>query len=244
MVTRLVEEVRLTTPEVVTQPELLQRVGLVLNSTLELKEVLLRLAEITRDLLGADRCSIFLLEGDALEPAVCIGHLPDEDLWTAFRSMGSISLDDIPLGREHLERGRSVGIEAAPASSFVPDEWVARFPLRSIALTPLLVADDPCGLMAVDYVTPRSFTAEELSLLEAIGCYAGVAIRNSRLFEKTRRRALVQEVLARAAGDLIAPLQASEVVDRLVDAYSRLLGARLCAVGLFEDDFSKIDAVA
>ena len=36
----------------------------------------------------------------------------------------------------------------------------------------------------------------------------------------------------------------NEVVDRLVDAYSRLLGARLCAVGLFQDDFTKIDAVS
>ena len=245
MATRLIEDIGIPAPEPgVAEPELLQRVGLVLNSTLELKEVLKRLAEITRELLGAERCSIFLLEGDRLEPAVCIGRFPDEDLWTAFRSMGSIDLDSVPFGREKLERGRAVGIEDALASAFVPDEWVARFGVRSVALTPLLVAGSPCGLMAVDQMTERRFRPEELRLLEAIGCYAGVAIRNARLFEKTHRRALVQEVLARAAGDLIAPLHASEVVDRLVDAYSRLLGARLCAVGLFQDDFTKIDAVA
>src|SRR5687768_9457146 len=52
---------------------LLERVGLVLNSTLELPQVLASLSEVTLDFTGSDSCGIFLLRDGKLHPTVGIG---------------------------------------------------------------------------------------------------------------------------------------------------------------------------
>ncbi|MGH7899087.1 MAG: GAF domain-containing protein, partial [Candidatus Binatia bacterium] len=223
---------------------LLGRVALALNSTLELREVLRLLAEITLDATGADRCSLFLLEGFVLRPAVAIGWEPQDELWAAFREMGPIDLRAVPSGWERLAEGSAVGIEDAQLSDLVPPVWAERFELRSLVLVPLLAQGEPCGLMAVDYRRPRPFGEDELRLLEAIGSYAGVAVRNARLFEGTHRRARLQEALARGMAALASPLDPARIAHHLVDAYVDLLGARVSAIGLFDPARKEITTVA
>src|SRR5687768_262844 len=110
MVTQLARDIDFGGPRVgVGETALLQRVGLVLNSTLESSEVLKRLADITRELLEGDRCSILLLDGDQLGPAVCIGESVDEELWAAFRAMGPIHVNRSRSIEEVLEGRRAVG---------------------------------------------------------------------------------------------------------------------------------------
>ncbi|MGH2685722.1 MAG: GAF domain-containing protein, partial [Actinomycetota bacterium] len=191
-------------PRAATEERLLERVALALNSTLELRGVLRVLAEVTLEVSGADRCSLFLLEGHTLHPAVAIGTEEDGDLWSAFRGMGPVDLDDIPGALEHLRAGKAVGIDDAGASNLVPHGWVERFSLRTLVLVPLLAAGEPCGLMAVDFRTYHPIGQRELALLEAIGAYAGVAVRNARLFEAVSRRARLQEAMARGASALVS----------------------------------------
>jgi signal transduction histidine kinase len=223
---------------------LLERVALALNSTLELREVLRVLAELTLETSGAARCALFLLEDGHVEPAVAIGTVPDEDLWGVFRAMGSVSLDAIPTAWEQLILGRAVGVTEARDSVLIPASWVERFDLRSVALVPLLAIGEPCGVMAVDYQTTRRFSDDELRVLEAIGMYAGVAIRNARLFDATRERARLQSALAAGAAALVSPLEPAEIADELAHAYSALLSARICAIGLLEEDQTRLTTLA
>jgi signal transduction histidine kinase len=220
------------------------RVALALNSTLELREVLRLLAEITLEATGADRCSVFLLQGDILQPAVAIGVQPQDELWTAFREMKPVDLRTISKGLEQLAAGHAVAVEDAASSNLIPTDWVERFALRSVALVPLLAGGQPCGLMAVDYRRRRRFTHEDLMLLEAIGSYAGVAVRNARLYETTKRRARLQEALSRGMAALASPLDTERIVDHLVDAYIDLLGARLSAIGLIDPNGCNIATMA
>jgi signal transduction histidine kinase len=223
---------------------LLERVALALNSTLELWEVLKSLAALTREATGADRCSIFLLEGHVLHPAAAIGMSRDDVSWGRFKAMGPIDLTAIPSAWEWLVRGQAIPVVDASTSPLIPSEWVERFGLRSVALVPLLVAGEPCGVMTLDYQRTRSFSEAELRLLEAIGSYAGVAVRNARLFEATCRRSSLQEGLARATAALVSPLDRSELIRSIVDGYMDLLGARLCAIGLVDPDHSRVDILA
>ncbi|MEX2459380.1 MAG: GAF domain-containing protein [Actinomycetota bacterium] len=222
----------------------LERVALALNSTLELREVLRLLAEITLEEAGAGRCSVFLLDGKVLRPAVAIGDRHDGALWSAFHQMEPVELGSVPLGWERLLEGRAVSVPEASECPLVPEAWVERFSLESMVLVPLLAAGEPCGLMVVDYPRRQRFAGGELNLLEAIGSYAGVAVRNARLFDTTRRRAELQEALARSAAALSSPLTTREIAGRLARAYADLLGARLCAIGLFDPERCTITTVA
>lgn len=194
---------------------LLERVALTLNSTLELWEVLKTLAGLTLEVTGADRCSIFLLEGHVLSPVAAIGMSRDEVSWARFKAMGPVDVSAIPTGWEYLAQGRAVPVRDARSSGLIPLEWVDRFDLKSLVLVPLLAAGEPCGVMSVDYQRTRSFSADELRLLEAIGAYAGVAIRNARLFDKLERQLKHMEILHALGGTLARKGDAGALVARL-----------------------------
>jgi signal transduction histidine kinase len=222
---------------------LLERVGVALNSSLELWEVLRLLAGVVLDRTGAHRCSVFLLDGKVLHPTAAIGASPDENLWSAFRAMGPIDMATIEGGWELLAQGRAVPIAEAADSPLIPDPWVEAFCLKSVALVPLHVIGEPCGLMAVDFQQHREFSHDDIRFYEAIASHAGVAVRNARLYEATKRRSELQEGLARAAAALVAPLTGEEIGRRLVDAFAELFGARLCAIALVDADHSHITTV-
>lgn len=223
--------------------ELLHSVAITLNSTLDLRDVLRRLADLALETTGAKRCSLFLIEGTRLSPAVALGEDADDDLWDAFHTMGPVDLRRIPDALELLHGLQAIPIESAETSTLIPDEWTQRFGLESVVVAPLHAAGDPCGVMVLDY-PHRAFADEELRLLESLAGYAGVAVRNARLFEAAQRRARIQEALARGGRELTATTEESQIVDVLVDAFTRVLGASGCGIGLFDQRRQRITTIA
>lgn len=209
---------------------LLERVAVALGSTLDLREVLRRLAEIVQERVSAQRCSIVLIEGDRLEPAVAIGPRADASLWEAFRKM-----PPIPIGGrrwEALEEGRAVVIDDARRSGLIPDEWVERFDLRSMVIVPLLARGEPCGAMAVDWPEVRAVDATEAGLVEAIGAYAGVAVSNARLHERMTVKSRTLEHLVGVAGALNSSTSLTAVLDLVCEGFERIIRATHVAVSL------------
>ena len=72
---------------------LFDRLSAALRAPMNLKGVLRMIAQRVVDEVGCDHCSVFLLDGRALYPAVAASKRPSEPLWTAFRSMGPIDVD-------------------------------------------------------------------------------------------------------------------------------------------------------
>lgn len=224
--------------------DLLERVSLLLNSTLDLREVLLRLAELALGSSDARRCSVFLLDARILRPAVSIGLEADEELWGAFQEMGPIRLAEVRDAWEHVSSGDPLAIGDASRTRLIPERWVDRFEVGAAVVVPLLAVDDPCGVMVVDYADPHHFTDEEVRLLGTVGRYAGVAVRNARLYEKSDRRARLHEALTRSVGSLVSDEGPAAVAHSLVDAYCDLLGVPACAIGLFDRRMEHITTVA
>ncbi len=177
----------LTRAEASAAGDVLGRVTVALASTLDLREVLWRLAQIGHEVTDARHCSLFLLEGRDLVPTVAIGQQPDESTWRAFKSMGSVPLDAERWA--HLASGKPVALPDAMGSDLIPVRWRKRFNPGAVVVVPLIAEGTPCGLLAVDWAAPREFDPDELAVLGAIGTAAGVAVRNARLFEETQRRA-------------------------------------------------------
>ncbi len=223
---------------------LLHRVALALNSTLELRDVLGELATVTLEATGADRCSIFLLDGDLLRPAVAVGVRPDEDLWSRFRALGPIDVRDLPLAQELIAAGHAVGVLDARAVELIPPAWVDAFDLRSVVVVPLLSEGHPSGLLALDYQDRHPLGAEESVLLESIAAHAGLAVRNARLFESTRRRAVLQQVLAGSAATLALPLEPAAIAQHVVDACTTMLDTDPAAIGLFDAHGARLTLLA
>lgn len=212
--------------------DVLERVAVALSSSLELGDVLEILAQIGLESIAADRASVLLLDGGRLLPAAAIAIEHNDALFDVFREMPGVELDD--MRARALLAGRAIVIDDPRNDPLLPEGWAERFSLETLVVVPLVARGEPCGVIALDWTSPRAFVPGELRLLEAIGAYAGVAVSNARLFVEMRRRAQLQAALARAAASLSSPLSPEDIADRLADAYTDLLGTCITAVALFD----------
>ena len=221
---------------------LFDRLSAALRAPMNLKGVLRMIAQRVVDEIGCDHCSVFLLDGRALYPAVAASKQPSEPLWAAFRSMGPIDVD--PEWWPLLGDGDPVVVDEVTASQLVPAVWVERFPIRSLALLALCPGGEPAGVLAADWVKPRELTDDEVEKLRVLGAHAGMCLGYAHPFEQVSRRAHFNEALARAAAALAAPLGPVEIVRRVAEAYADLLGAQCCAAAMVDFDRFLLTSVA
>jgi signal transduction histidine kinase len=161
---------------------LLERVALALHAALDLKTVFRLLGEVALDVSGAEHCSLLLIEGPRLRRAYAVGGEPNAERWAQFRALPPLDMDESYL--RLFAESRAVPVEDARGSELVPAEWAETFSLGALILVPLRFQGEPLGLLAVDWSTPRRFDPRVVRLLETIGAYAGLAVRNARLFQR------------------------------------------------------------
>lgn len=183
----------------------LHRVALTVSSSLDIKEVLERLARLTLEAIPADRCNLFLMDegGTRLLPALSIGEVSDAGLWERFRALEPIDLFAVPDRWKAFTGGRALLIPDMAASPLIPPQIVEAFGSRSAFLAPLIANGEPIGVLSVDWLSAHvSRGTDELALLEAIAGYAALAIRNARLYQGLAAKARSLERLVEVAGRL------------------------------------------
>jgi serine phosphatase RsbU (regulator of sigma subunit) len=135
--------------------------------------------ERVADLLGSDRVAVYLREDNRTDVAASRGvEGPHEAVAEALlesslashRSGAIVEIDDAKSD-ERLERVRAQVGEAGIGSA--------------LAL-PLVVADEPIGLLAVYPRRPRPLSANETALLTALAGQLAVAVQNARLHERAK----------------------------------------------------------
>ncbi len=223
----------------------LDRVSLAVNTSLDLSEVLERLATLALEVCPAHRASIFLLNtsGTHLVPRTYVAHTDVSDQIAAvdyetrphFTEMEPIDLAAIPSRLDALTEGRAFTIADLAESPLVPPEVVRHFRARSAIIVPLVAPDEPLGIMTLDWMAKQErFKENELVLLEAIGGYASLAIRNARIYEMRNHKAESLEKLVRVASSLNAFATRTEITDLAVDAMVELIGADHCSLHLVD----------
>lgn len=176
------------------------------TSSLELDEVLERVAERTASLTGADRCVLWLLneEKDKLIPAALFGM---DAAFTAHWKTQPVALSNELLSQEAISSGQPVIVADARTDPRTDKKAVEFFGDKSILVLPLLSKGEAIGTLFLNYIHQhRSFTAEDIGMTMGIAAQAAAAIANARLYKEVRRQAaqlaLVSQVARRAASIL------------------------------------------
>ncbi len=163
------------------------------------EEVLPGMLERIRDVMGADTAAILLLspEGDELVARAAIGL--EEEVERGVR---------VPVGRGFAGR---IAAQRAP---FVLDDveqgdvvnpLLREKGMKTLLGVPLIVDEDRIvGVLHVGSLTPRSFTAEEIDLLERAALLIGVAVDRARQHNVAE---LLQRTLLPASLPVIPTLQ-------------------------------------
>jgi serine phosphatase RsbU (regulator of sigma subunit) len=144
---------------------------------LSLSHTLDTAVERVADLLGVDRVAVYLREdGRTVAAASRRVSGPHEivadvllDAALASRHDGAIVEVDTVRDDERLDRARAQAGEAG---------------IESALALPLLVADEPIGLLAVFPRHPRPLSENEAALLTALAAQLAVAVQNARLHER------------------------------------------------------------
>jgi PAS domain S-box-containing protein len=165
-------------------------VSQVINSTLNLEELLNLVMDMIIQVTRAERGFLMLLEGDpaaSLAEALQVRVARNMDQETIAGSDFSRSIIT-----QVVQEGRPVLTTDAQADPRFSDQAsVIGFNLRSILCVPLLVKDKSTGVVYVDNrIKTGLFAQEDLDLLAAFANQAAIALENARLFESLRQKVI------------------------------------------------------
>ncbi len=200
--------------------EILAEASRLLTSTLDLTEVLDRLAQIAHRRLETDVARIWLLDdsGEVLRLAAHRGRIraplpAREHVATRSSLVGWVLAHRKPLSLTDVQQDPRLEKRA----------WFKAEGFVSLLCVPILLDDAVSGILSCMTRERREFTAAEMALAEALTASAALAIRNARLYSDTVRRLAEIEAFQRVAADTLASPDLTTVLEAVVREIPRLL---------------------
>ncbi len=118
-------------------------------------------------------------------------------------------------------------------------------PFISILTVPMRWQGDVIGVLQImDNTKVRSFTDEELRMVNLFANQAAMAVQNARLFKETSQRAQEAAVIAEVGRDISETLQLDVTLEQIAAHAKKLFRARTCAVYLPVPETSRLVAIA
>lgn len=221
---------------------LLYDIGRTFTSTLELEELLPVIAEKLRDIMQAEACNLWLVDGDA------------GDLY-AVQQAG----DDPTLGEDArcaigeqvagkvAQSGQGLLVENAIEGTLLESRRAgetAEFHIESVLCVPLLKETEVIGAVEViNKIEGGAFAEKDLFFLSSICEQAAIAIHNANLL-KAERKLNVLDALLNISREITSTLDLDHVLTTVVHQASTVVPFDRCAIGLFDRDRFLLGAVS
>jgi adenylate cyclase len=157
----------------------------VVNSSLDLTDVLNRVMDTVIQLTGAERGYIVLKNPETGEMDFRVARGIDRE---------QLNKSDFVISKTIVNEVAETGVPVLTENASADDRYqghqsIVGFQLRSILAAPLKVRDEVIGVVYCDNrIMAGLFKQHELNLLIAFANQAGVAIENARLFENLQRQ--------------------------------------------------------
>ena len=158
-----------------------------ISSTLDIRQVLHVVAQLTADLFSAKSC-IYLLddENQTLIPAVAVGSY-DPELRKKFRALRGTK--PFPAITRVIKTQQPVLVTPQNVHRLLTPEIIKDFGYGWIVLAPILVENKIIGVMQVDRPKETTgFNPEENGIIFAIARATAIALENARLIEALEQK--------------------------------------------------------
>ncbi len=202
-----------------------------LSSTLELRSVLDTGLARTLEVMRAEAGTVSLVDVETGDLVVAVaqgwrGATPQEGMSipAGHRLLGWVA----PASRIWSGDRSSYGLQAALAA--LRDENV-----QAMALAPLRAGGRVVGVLSLMSYSARTFTAEEIDLLSAIGAMFGVAVENARLYEEVRANLLQNTYFNEIGSALTASLDLEQVLQIIMEGATSLIGVERVSIFLIDE---------
>ncbi len=206
----------------------LLEVAQILNSTLEPRRLLKRVAIKIAQVCGVDRCTIEVWEDGRSVPLASqfADGRRDPELWQKFLAEPDQDPERVPATARVVATRAPVVIDDTADTDLIPREWVETYGMRSCMFVPLIRQDRAIGTMNLDYTgQARPFEPSQINLAMAIAGQLALAIDNSRLYAQAQERLRETTALLAIGRALSQPGPAEEVMRRTAREVGLAFGA-------------------
>jgi GAF domain-containing protein/CheY-like chemotaxis protein len=216
----------------------LLEVAEILNSTLDSRQLLKRVAVKVAQVCRVDRCSMELWEGDRVLPLM--SQFADgrraPGLWQAFMAHRPYTPREIPAYARAIETRRPVLIDDTSVTDLIPPEWVAAYGMRSYMVVPLIRHDQVIGVMDLDYVeraTPFQDWQQDVAL--AIAGQLALSLENTRLYAEAQERLRETTILLGVGRVLSQPDAGDDLMRRVAAEVAHAFGSDMTGAYVLDD---------
>lgn len=212
------------------EAEALQDTASVLNSTLNLEEVLDRILSNVGRVVQHNMVNISLIEAGTTYVVRAQGYAEQGRGEAVFRSQHSLA--DTPILRRIVETGQPVVI---PDTQTDPN-WVVKDEpwLRAYVGVPIRLQGEVIGILNLDSDTPGVFMAADAERLQAFADQAASAIQNARLYAQSEQQAERLGVLREIDRAILVARSPDEIAQIVLRHIRRLAPCRRAAVSVFD----------
>jgi signal transduction histidine kinase len=215
----------------------LLQIAEVVNSQLELKPVLKEVARRTAQLLGFDRCSVFLWKDGRAKPVMSqyADGRSDPALWAAFAKVGQYRVEEIPALAEAVRRAAPLVIEDAQQSSLVSRWWSETFNLRSVVVVPLIRQDQVIGVLHLDKTDSALVGESQLALAMTIAGQVAMAVDTARHFAEEHARAAQLAAQLEITQVTTGTIEFKPLLKAIAQHSARAMDLARCSITLWRD---------
>ena len=205
-----------------------------INSTLDLDELLGRIAEIVKRAIDYEVFAILLLNEKTQELRVhfSLGH-PRE----LVRNL-TIKVGEGIAGRAAETRRAVLVNDVKDDPSYIPSGA-----MRSELAVPLLSKGRLIGVIDLEAPQPDFFNDSHVSLLELLASRMAMAIENARLYRRTLRQARTLQLLNEISRELSSVLVLNELLRKIGTLTKRLVDYHRFGILLADDQAQTFNAV-
>ncbi|HMD85031.1 MAG TPA: SpoIIE family protein phosphatase [Terriglobia bacterium] len=214
---------------------LLIEVGEQINSTLDLDELLARIAEIVKRAIDYEVFAILLLNEKTQELRVhfSLGH--PKELVRNLR----IKVGEGIVGRAAQTRRSILVNDVKNDPSYIP----SLAGIRSELAVPLMFKGRLIGIIDLEAAQPDFFNDSHVSLLELLASRMAFAIENARLYRRTLRQARTLQVLNEISRELSSVLVLNELLRKIGTLTKRLVDYHRFGILLADDQAETFNTV-
>jgi diguanylate cyclase (GGDEF)-like protein/PAS domain S-box-containing protein len=199
------------------------------TESLDLDQVLQRIARVAVDAVGADAASLNLLtEPGQAQTVASVGLSP--------RFRGRTTVRPTGVTMTVITTGKPVVVSDAQAEDPIVNPIITQEGMRSFAALPLAGPARVIGAMMVFFRNQRSFSDEDIRLLSTIANQAAVSIENARLFQQEQRRANQLAVFHEVGRHATSTLRLHDILREATTAIHAGFGYFNVDAFLVEDD--------
>ena len=214
-------------------------VGRGISATLQLDNVLERIAIYAKDLLKAETSAVYLTEpGTPLLRAISAIGVDADEIKNDPLQLGIGILGDIAMKKSgEIVNNTTVDSRAIliKGTEFLPHEHIMGVPVFS--------NDQLTGLLVVWRVgADEEFKATDLDFLSSLAQQAAVAIENARLFEAEHKRRQEAEILSQATSALANTLDINSLFENILDWLNKIAPYDSASIMLTQGDTIKLAA--